>query len=87
MSTTIKVKINLDGVTARETNEIGEEPNRYYSYSTPFGTEYKESSGWREWQEAESKLRTFTIEGRNGFTNSIHNAEIIDYDKLIIRIL
>lgn len=66
MKETVRVKILSDGITGKEVNPLGEEPER-----TWFGSErdakyqqyFKEYINLKkQWQQAESKLRTFEIE-------------------------
>lgn len=93
---TIKVRINSDGVTAREVNHLRKGEMGTFEY---FDDQLK-------WEEAEDKLCTFEIQSyRNSlsgffiktynmhkdnitmFSGKIVEAEILDNDKLIIRIV
>lgn len=111
MSETIKVQILSDGITAKEVNRFQKLIYKdYFSEMSPIigkkATLEMYHRNNNNFQEAEDKLRTFTIESyRNslsGFfikTHNIHQdnitmfsgkiveAEILDNDKLIIRIL
>lgn len=59
MSETIKVRINSDGLTATEVNEMLSETEFYIKYSNSRKT-YKDYV--KSWQEAEDNLRTFEID-------------------------
>lgn len=115
MSETIKVHINADGVTAKEVNRFQKlRYKEYFSEMSPIIGKIAALEMYHRnnnnWQEAESKLRTFEIDAfcitvnkntgakyyrtvsmSGGWhkldLNEIHSAEILDNDKLTIRIL
>ena len=92
MSESIKVKINPDGRTAKEINKFEKATaDEIFSMGKEFGTWKK-----KKWQEAESKLRTFSIalislNGKKSFkrmseikAGTIHSAEVLPNGKIKI---
>lgn len=76
----IRVRFNPDGVTAKEVNPLGEKPQRPFTGGL---TAWQNNE--QRWQQAESKLRTFTTIGTEKFdAGTILEAEIISEGKIKI---
>lgn len=95
---TIKVRINEDGITAKEVNHLGDRPTMFVGN---YEAELVSKMHLKDWAQAEAALRTFIIESANGKAypfrpldgtgdeyyfeiGSIHTAELLPNRKIKI---
>ena len=68
----IKVRINPDGITAREVNPLGERPDSLSIYVNGLDDAYN------QWQQAEASCRNFEIESEPGIFHGYESGVIVE---------